>query len=104
MTGESAMLARLVGQLNRSGGDLVTIRALVEEASEQGAERALTRLGLSDAEARKDLDELRDLLSAWRDAKRSAVRAAIDWIARGLAVLLLLGMAVRFGAIGWFER
>ena len=55
------MLAGLVAQAEGSGGDLVMIRALVEEASEMGAGRALDRLGLSDREAEDDVRELREL-------------------------------------------
>jgi hypothetical protein len=50
MTGDNAgMLARLMSQAEGQGADLVTLRALIEEASEKGAERALGALGLRDA-------------------------------------------------------
>lgn len=91
------MLARLIAQATTEGGDLVTLRAMVEEASEVGAQRALHRLGLSDAEAQEDIDELRELLQAWRDAKASAWKAALEWIVRGIFALLLIGIAVRLG-------
>ncbi|KWV95212.1 DUF6127 family protein [Erythrobacter sp. AP23] len=95
------MLARLIAQANRadtSGGvELITLRAIVEEASELGADRVLARLGLADPSAQDDLDELRELLSAWRDAKASAWKAAVEWIVRGLLALLLVGIAVRLG-------
>ncbi|MCA1653358.1 MAG: DUF6127 family protein [Sphingomonadales bacterium] len=93
---EQAILARLMAQAEARGGELVTLRALVEEASEAGAARALGALGLDDPRARRDMDELRALLSAWRDAKRSAGRAVVAWIARLLCALLLVGLAVRF--------
>ena len=98
MRGDGAgMLARLTAQAEGEGADLVTLRALIEEASEIGAERALGALGLRDASARRDMDELRELLQAWRDAKKSAVRAAFGWMMRiGLAALLL-AMAVKLG-------
>ena len=91
------MLARLIAQATHEGGDLVTLRAMVEEASEVGAERALHRLGLSDESAQDDIDELRELLQAWRDAKASAWKAAVAWVVRGLFALLLIGIAVRLG-------
>jgi hypothetical protein len=93
------MLAALVGQVAHDGGNLVTLRAVIEEASELGAKRALARLGLDDAEALGDLSELRQLLQAWRDAKASAWKAAVAWIVRGALALLLLGIAVRLGAM-----
>ena len=91
------MLARLIAQADAQGGDLITLRAIVEEASELGAARVLERIGLSDPSAPDDLDELRELLSAWRDAKASAWKAAVEWLVRGVLALLLVGIAVRLG-------
>ena len=94
---DKAMLAQLMRQAESEGAGLVTLRALVEEASEIGADRALTSLGLKDAQARRDMDELRELLQAWRDAKRAAWKEAAAWIVRILLALLVLGMAVKMG-------
>ncbi|MBX7458913.1 hypothetical protein K3152_11705 [Qipengyuania sp. 1NDH17] len=91
------MLARLVAQADTQGADLVTLRAIVEESSELGARRVLGRLGLEDENAQGDIDELRELLSAWRDAKASAWKAAVEWMVRGVLALLLVGIAVRLG-------
>lgn len=91
------LLARLMAQAQTEGGELVTLRAIVEEASEMSANRVLERIGLSDANAHEDLDELRELLGAWRDAKTSAWKALIDWLVRGALALLLIGIAVRLG-------
>ena len=94
MNGE-AVLARLMAQSEAKGVELITLRALVEEASEAGAARALGALGLDDPRARRDMDELRELLSAWRDAKRSARQAVVSWAVRVCLALLLIGLAVR---------
>lgn len=94
------MLAGLLSQAAQEGGDLVTLRAIVEEASELGAQRTLASIGLDDARAPQDMSELRELLRAWRDAKASARTAAIGWIVRGLLALLVLGLAVRLGVTG----
>ena len=91
------MLARLVSQAAGEGADLMTLRGLIEEASEAGAERALHALGLGDPKARRDMDELRELLQAWRDAKRSAFRAVMSWAVRIALALLLVAMAVKLG-------
>lgn len=91
------MLARLIAQAEGSGCELVTLRAIVEEASDLGAARVLERMGLSDASARQDLTELRELLSAWRDAKASAWRAVIEWTVRLVLAGLLFSIAVRHG-------
>lgn len=93
----SELLHHLAAQAEARGVDLVLIRAIVEEASETGAARALERLGLADEGARKDMDELRELLSSWRDAKRSATRAVLGWIVRIALACLLIGLAVKFG-------
>jgi hypothetical protein len=93
--GAEALLASLMAQAEGRGVDLITLRALVEESSLAGARRALASLGLDDERARRDMDELRELLSAWRDAKRSAWRAVVTWAVRVACAMLLIGIAVR---------
>lgn len=95
------VLTRLVAQVDARGDDLATLRALIEQASEAGAVRALARLGLSDGDAPDDIRELRQLLGAWRDAKASAWKATIDWLVRGLLALLLIGIAIKLGFGAW---
>ena len=98
MSGDSAsMLALLLAQAEGQGADLVTLRALIEESTGVGAERALGALGLKDPDARRDMDELRELLQAWRDAKRSALKSVVAWLVRVGLALLVLGMAVKLG-------
>ena len=100
MDGMGGMVGRLIAQAQGSGADLVTLRALVEEASELGAQRALAGLGLGDGGAEKDVTELRQLLDAWRDAKRSARNAAVAWLVRLVLAGLLLALAVKLGLAG----
>src|ERR1041384_2232392 len=90
-----ALLASLMAQSEARGVDMITLRALVEESSQAGARRALAQLGPDDERARRDMDELRELLSAWRDAKRSAARAVVTWAVRLVLAMLLIGIAVR---------
>ena len=97
------MLARLIAQATEAGGELITLRAIVEEASDLGAARVLTRMGLADEGAPGDLTDLRELLRAWRDAKASAWKAVVAWTVRGLLALLLLGLAVRLGFGGLLQ-
>jgi hypothetical protein len=98
MTDErTSMLALLCAQAEGKGAEMVTLRALIEEASELGAERALGALGLRDDKARRDMDELRELLQAWRDAKKGAWAAVAAWGVRIVLALLVLGMSVRLG-------
>jgi len=92
------ILASLMAQAREEGAELVTLRAIVEEASVLATDRALERLRLGDAGAESDLGELRELLRAWRDAKTSAWKALVEWVIRGALALLLIGIAVRLGA------
>ena len=97
------ILTQLIRQAEGEGAELVTLRAIVEEAGEMGARRVLAQLGLDDAGARKDISELRELLAAWRDAKRSAFKAAFSWAGRMLAAAVLVGLAVKLGFPGWLK-
>jgi hypothetical protein len=94
------LLAQLMAQGASEGADLATLRAVAEEAGELGASRALTRLGLEDARAAKDMAELRELLGAWRDAKKSALQAAAGWVVRMGLALVMVGLAVKLGFWG----
>ena len=73
---------------------------LLAQASETGAQRALVHLGLSDQSAAKDMADLRELLSAWRDAKKSARKAVIEWLVRGILAALVIGLALKLGLTG----
>ncbi|WP_137754411.1 DUF6127 family protein [Sphingopyxis sp. L1A2A] len=100
---EDEALARLIALAGTSvsaAPDPALLRAVVEEASELGARRALARLGLADAAARDDMVDLRQLLGAWRDAKTSAWKAAVDWAVRGVLAALVVGLAVKLGLPG----
>lgn len=99
--GDGVVLAQLMGQAAGDGADLQTLRAIAEEAGELAATRAMARIGLSDAAAAGDVQELRELLKAWRDAKRSVLRATIAWIMRMVFALLLVGIAVQSGWPEW---
>jgi hypothetical protein len=95
----TAVLEELVAQAEAQGAAKVTLRAIVEEACEVGATRALRSIGLMDERAGPDITELRQLIQGWRDAKKSAVSAVIAWIVRSLVALLLVGLAFKFGLV-----
>ena len=97
---EEEALARLIALAGTGAADAALLRAVVEEASELGARRALARLGMADEAARDDVGDLRQLLGAWRDAKTSAWKAAVDWAVRGMLALLVVGLAVKLGLPG----
>ncbi|MCW3798612.1 DUF6127 family protein [Sphingomonas sp. BN140010] len=93
-------MTQLLRQSDTGALDPINMRALVEEASQSGAHRALASLGLDDDNARRDMDELRQLLSAWRDAKRSAWQAVVAWAVRIFLACVLIGLAVRLDLAG----
>ncbi len=95
----TALLEGLVAQAEAQGAARVTLRALVEEASEVGAARALRTLGLMDERAGTDIIELRQLIQGWRDAKKSAVSAVVTWVVRSMVAVLLLGIAYKLGLV-----
>ena len=101
--GEDEALARLIALAGTSAAgapDAALLRAVVEEASELGARRALARLGLADEAARVDVSDLRQLLGAWRDAKKSVWAAVVDWAVRCVLALVVVGLAVKLGLPG----
>ena len=95
----TSMLAGLVAQAEAEGAARVTLRALVEEACEVGAARALRTLGLMDEKAGPDIVELRQLIQGWRDTKKSAVSAVVAWGVRTAVALLLMGLAFKLGLV-----
>jgi hypothetical protein len=96
----SVTLTHLLDRAGADGLDPLMVRALIEEAADLGASRALARLGLQDASAGSDLKDLRALLEAWRDMKRSVWRAVAGWAAKLLLALLLAGLAVKMKWVG----
>lgn len=91
------LLSNLLLQAQQQGADIATLRAMIEEASDMGAQRALARLGLADRKASSDISELRQLLQAWRDTKRSAWQAVVGWCVRLVLAGVLLGVAAKWG-------
>ncbi len=73
---------------------------LLTRAAERGAERCLAHLGLENGHAARDIRELRDLLEAWRDARRTAWQTAVKVITTGLLAALLVGAAIKLKLMG----
>lgn len=73
------------------------LQLLLERAAEEGARKALASIGLHDEDASRDVQQLRSLLDAWRDAvtegRRMLLRAVIGLV---LALLVLaLGIKIQ---------
>ena len=61
---------------------------------------ALSHLGLESSHAARDIHELRDLLEAWRDARRTAWQTVIKVITTGILAALLVGAAIKLKLMG----
>jgi len=53
--------------INLTPGEL---ESMLDRAAKRGARQALSSIGLHDATAAKDINEMRDLLDVWRDTRR----------------------------------
>ena len=73
---------------------------LLNRAAERGAERVLSCLGLEGATAAKDIRELRDLLEALRDARRTVWRTVIKLVTTGILAALIVGAAIKLKLMG----
>jgi hypothetical protein len=73
---------------------------LLDRAAERGAERCLAHLGLENGHAAKDIHELRDLLEAWRDARRTAWQTTVKVVTTGILAALLIGAAIKLKLLG----
>lgn len=68
------------------------LEAMLDRAAKKGARAALEELGLHDENAPKDLDELRGLLSAWRETRTTMWQTIVRIITGG--VLLFIAASV----------
>ena len=73
---------------------------LLTHAAERGAERVLAHLGLENGHAARDIRELRDLLDAWRDARRTAWQTTVKVVTTGILAALLVGAAIKLKLMG----
>ena len=83
-----------MGNVNMTPEEL---EAMLDRAAKKGARAALEELGLHDQNAEKDLEELRSLLSSWRETKR----AMWSTIVKVVTTAILFFMA---GAVACYVR
>ena len=74
--------------------------ALLECAAERGAMHALSEVGLDGPEAARDIRELRGLLDAYNEAKRTAGLTMVKMLVTGLVMALLAGAFVKLKLFG----
>ncbi len=68
------------------------LEEMLDRAARKGAKQALASIGLLDDSAQKDIVEMRSLLEAWRDTRRSIWTTAIK--VTTVAVLTFIAGAV----------
>ena len=72
------------------------IESVAERAAEEGARKALAKLGLHDEDAAEDMRELRGLLEGWRDAKKAVLQTVMRSLTTMLLGALAAGLAVKY--------
>lgn len=73
---------------------------LLAQAAERGARAALATVGLENGHAARDVRELRDLLDAYRAARRTVWHTVLKMVTTGLVVALITGAAIKFKLLG----
>ena len=90
-------------QIGIAGHDLgITGHTLLGMGGHDGSEyaRCLAHLGLENGHAARDIRDLRDLLEAWRDARRTAWQTTIKVATTGILAALLVGAAIKLKLMG----
>lgn len=73
---------------------------MLERAAERGARHALHEVGLDGADAAHDIRELRNLLDAFNEAKRTAGITLVKMLVTGLVLALLAGTVLKLKLFG----
>ena len=73
---------------------------LLELAGQRGAQRALAYLGLENGHAAADIRDLRGLIDAWREARRTAWHTTVKVMTTGVLAALLVGVAIKLKVMG----
>jgi predicted ArsR family transcriptional regulator len=68
------------------------LQDMLHKAAKTGAQEALERLGLEDKTATKDLEDMRQLVSSWRNIQTEVGRTAIRLVTTG--ILVFIGAAI----------
>ena len=73
---------------------------LLEHAAERGARHALSNVGLDGPEAARDIQELRSLLDAFNEAKKTAGLTIVKMLVTGLVMALMTSAFVKLKIFG----
>lgn len=72
------------------------LQKMLDRAAERGADKALEKVGLGDENAGKDVRDLRDLLTSWRDVKRTVLRTIVKDVTTFLLGAAALGAWMKY--------
>jgi MoaA/NifB/PqqE/SkfB family radical SAM enzyme len=73
---------------------------ILERAAERGARHALSEVGLDGPDAARDIRELRGLLDAFTEAKKTAGLTVVKMLVTGMVMALLAGAFVNLKLFG----
>ena len=73
---------------------------MLERAAERGARHALHAVGLDGEDAARDIRELRNLLDAFNEAKKTAGLTIIKMVVTGLVMAILTGTLIKLKLFG----
>ena len=73
----------------------VELEEMIARAAERGAEQALKRIGLQDESSYDDVRELRGLLNAWRETKKTVGQTIARWVTTAILVTLAAGIYMK---------
>jgi hypothetical protein len=73
------------------------LQIMLDKAAKRGAREALKDIGLLDEDAHSDMREIRSLLEAWRDTKKSVGQTIVKGLTMAILGLMAAGVYMEFG-------
>jgi hypothetical protein len=73
------------------------LEAMLDRAARKGAKEALASIGLLDDSAQKDITEMRSLLEAWRDTRKSIWNTVTKVITVSILTFIAGAVWMNFG-------
>ena len=73
------------------------LEAMLDRAARKGAKAALASIGLLDDSAQKDITEMRSLLEAWRDTRKSIWNTVTKVITVSMLTFIAGAVWMNFG-------
>lgn len=73
------------------------LELMIDRAAKRGAEEALKDIGLCDEDAYGDMKEIRSLLEAWRDTKKTVGQTVAKGVTMAVLSLIVAALYMEFG-------